>query len=72
MLADEARETARALERSGTRGLLHGVPVTVKDWIDDFMVKRDISVRDLADVVSFPGFWSLARRHGRGGPLTCR
>jgi Asp-tRNA(Asn)/Glu-tRNA(Gln) amidotransferase A subunit family amidase len=34
VLADEARETARALERSGTRGLLHGVPVTVKDSFD--------------------------------------
>jgi Asp-tRNA(Asn)/Glu-tRNA(Gln) amidotransferase A subunit family amidase len=34
VLADEARETARALERSGTRGLLHGVPMTVKDSFD--------------------------------------
>src|SRR5437899_10891542 len=34
VLADEARETARALERSSTRGLLHGVPVTVKDSFD--------------------------------------
>ncbi len=34
VLADEARETARALERSGTRGLLHGVPLTVKDSFD--------------------------------------
>ncbi len=34
VLADEARETARTLERSGTRGLLHGVPVTVKDSFD--------------------------------------
>jgi Asp-tRNA(Asn)/Glu-tRNA(Gln) amidotransferase A subunit family amidase len=34
VLADDARETARALERSGTRGLLHGVPMTVKDSFD--------------------------------------
>ena len=34
VLAEEAREAARALERSGTRGLLHGVPVTVKDSFD--------------------------------------
>ncbi len=34
VLAEEARETARALERSDTRGLLHGVPITVKDSFD--------------------------------------
>ncbi len=34
VLAEEAREAARALERSGTRGLLHGVPMTVKDSFD--------------------------------------
>jgi amidase len=32
--ADEARERARALERVEKRGLLHGVPVTVKDSFD--------------------------------------
>jgi amidase len=34
VLADEARETARALEHSDTQGMLHGVPVTVKDSLD--------------------------------------
>ena len=34
VLADPARETARALESGGTRGPLHGVPVTVKDCFD--------------------------------------
>src|SRR5260370_21685229 len=34
VLAEEARDTARALEHSDTRGLLHGVPITVKDSFD--------------------------------------
>jgi amidase len=34
VLADAARETARVLEPGGTLGLLHGVPVTVKDCFD--------------------------------------
>jgi Asp-tRNA(Asn)/Glu-tRNA(Gln) amidotransferase A subunit family amidase len=34
VLADEAREAARGLERSDMHGLLHGVPVTVKDSFD--------------------------------------
>ncbi len=34
VLAEQARDTARALEHSDTRGLLHGVPVTVKDSFD--------------------------------------
>jgi Asp-tRNA(Asn)/Glu-tRNA(Gln) amidotransferase A subunit family amidase len=34
VLAEAARDTARALERGGARGLLHGVPVTVKDSFD--------------------------------------
>ncbi len=34
VLAEQARATARALERSETRGMLHGVPVTVKDSFD--------------------------------------
>src|ERR1022692_1664003 len=34
VLAEAARETARALERGGARGVLHGVPVTVKDSFD--------------------------------------
>jgi amidase len=34
VLADEARESARELERHPTRGLLYGVPVTVKDSFD--------------------------------------
>jgi Asp-tRNA(Asn)/Glu-tRNA(Gln) amidotransferase A subunit family amidase len=34
VLAEQARDTARALEQSDTPGLLHGVPVTVKDSFD--------------------------------------
>lgn len=34
VLAEEARERARSLERGGRRGLLYGLPVTVKDSFD--------------------------------------
>lgn len=34
VLAEEARERARALERGDRRGLLYGVPITVKDSFD--------------------------------------
>jgi len=34
VLADEAMEAARRLERAGPKGALHGVPVTVKDSFD--------------------------------------
>ena len=34
VLADEARERARALERSEARGMLYGLPITVKDSFD--------------------------------------
>src|SRR4051812_43036527 len=34
VFADEARERARALEHAETRGLLYGVPITVKDSFD--------------------------------------
>lgn len=34
VLADEARERARALERSQARGMLYGLPITVKDSFD--------------------------------------
>ena len=29
--------------------------------------RRDVNLRDLADVVSYRGFWNLARRHWRTG-----
>src|SRR5438874_6375374 len=34
VFADEARDRARALERGDVRGVLYGVPVTVKDSFD--------------------------------------
>jgi (S)-2-hydroxyglutarate dehydrogenase len=48
-------------------GSVHAGPNAVLAFAREGYRKRDISVRDLADVVSFPGFWSLARRHGRAG-----
>jgi (S)-2-hydroxyglutarate dehydrogenase len=48
-------------------GSVHAGPNAVLAFAREGYRKRDISVRDIADVVSFPGFWSLAKRHGRAG-----
>ena len=62
VLAEQARDTARALERSDTRGLLHGVPVTVKDSFD--MAGLPTRVGSLGTARDT----GLARRH-RGGAI---
>ncbi|HEX2782542.1 MAG TPA: L-2-hydroxyglutarate oxidase [Ilumatobacteraceae bacterium] len=48
-------------------GSVHAGPNAVLALAREGYRKRDIRVRDIADVVSFPGFWRLARRHGRAG-----
>jgi (S)-2-hydroxyglutarate dehydrogenase len=48
-------------------GSIHAGPNAVVALAREGYRKRDIRVRDVADIVSFPGFWSLARRHGRAG-----
>ena len=48
-------------------GSVHAGPNAVLAFAREGYRKRDVSVRDLADVVSFPGFWKLAKRHGRSG-----
>ncbi len=48
-------------------GSVHAGPNAVVALAREGYRRRDIRVRDVADIVSFPGFWSLARRHGRAG-----
>ena len=48
-------------------GSVHAGPNAVLALAREGYRKRDIRLRDVADVVSFPGFWRLARRNGRAG-----
>jgi (S)-2-hydroxyglutarate dehydrogenase len=48
-------------------GSVHAGPNAVLALAREGYRKRDIRVRDVADVVSFPGFWRLAGHHGRAG-----
>jgi (S)-2-hydroxyglutarate dehydrogenase len=48
-------------------GSVHAGPNAVLALAREGYRKRDIRVRDVADVVCFPGFWKLAGRHGRAG-----
>ena len=48
-------------------GSVHAGPNAVLALAREGYRKRDVSVRDLADIVSFPGFWRLARKHGAAG-----
>lgn len=48
-------------------GSVHAGPNAVLALAREGYRKTDISMRDVADVVSFPGFWRLARRHAGSG-----
>jgi (S)-2-hydroxyglutarate dehydrogenase len=48
-------------------GSIHAGPNAVLALAREGYRKRDIRLRDVADVVTFPGFWRLARKHGRAG-----
>ena len=48
-------------------GSVHAGPNAVLALAREGYRKRDVNLRDVADVVSFPGFWRLARRHGAAG-----
>jgi L-2-hydroxyglutarate oxidase len=48
-------------------GSVHAGPNAVLALAREGYRKRDIRIRDVVDVVSFPGFWRLAGRHGRAG-----
>ena len=48
-------------------GSVHAGPNAVLALAREGYHKTDVSVRDVADVASFPGFWRLARRHARAG-----
>src|SRR5215469_14943901 len=56
VMADEARETARAAEaeiaRGQYRGPLHGVPISLKDLLDTRGVRMTAGSRILADNVA--------------------
>src|SRR5690606_35558689 len=42
-------------------------PNAVLAWRREGYRHRDLSLRDVAEVLSYGGFWSLARRHWRSG-----
>ncbi len=48
-------------------GEVHAGPNAVLAFKREGYRKRDISARDLADVLGYRGFWHLARRHWRDG-----
>jgi L-2-hydroxyglutarate oxidase len=48
-------------------GSVHAGPNAVPALKREGYRWRDVSVRDIADVVGYPGFWKLARRHARMG-----
>ncbi len=48
-------------------GSVHAGPNAVLALKREGYRKRDINVRDIADVVSYPGFWRLARKHFGSG-----
>jgi L-2-hydroxyglutarate oxidase len=53
-----------------TRGIhdeVHAGPNAVLAFAREGYRWRDVSPRDLAELVRYPGFWRMARRHGRYG-----
>ena len=48
-------------------GSVHAGPNAVLALAREGYRKTDVSLRDIVDVVSFPGFWRLARRHAASG-----
>ncbi len=48
-------------------GSVHAGPNAVLALDREGYRKRDVRLRDVRDVISFPGFWRLALRHGRSG-----
>jgi L-2-hydroxyglutarate oxidase len=50
-----------------TDGRVHAGPNAVLSFKREGYRKSDVSVRDVFDVLTFPAFWKLARRHFREG-----
>jgi len=48
-------------------GSVHAGPNAVVALAREGYRKRDVNLHDIVDIVGFPGFWRLARRHGRAG-----
>jgi L-2-hydroxyglutarate oxidase len=48
-------------------GSVHAGPNAVLALAREGYHKTDISLRDIRDVVTFPGFWRLARKHAGSG-----
>jgi len=48
-------------------GSVHAGPNAVLSFKREGYRKRDFNLFDLAEVLTFPGFWKLARKHARSG-----